>query len=135
MDWKTFIYNIIDSIIWPFALLFLCIYFNKPLMELINRIRSLKHKDTTVEFNENRFLELGSKADFHKKGIIKDRKVDPFDLDGYIEKLEYLPQKTSFAQAGTLLESEIDKLYYDIFKTSEYMAFSKVFVDFPSTFI
>lgn len=124
MDWKTFIHSILDAIIWPSALLFLFMYFRKPITSLISRAKSIKHKDTSVVFGEA-LAERASTADFHDGDATPSTYTEPFDLDKYMEGLNSVSQKSALTQASVLLESEIERLYHDEFKESPHILFSK----------
>lgn len=52
MDWKTFIAELVSSLVWPSVALFSVILLKDKFGELIPRIKKLKHKDTELEFIE-----------------------------------------------------------------------------------
>jgi len=45
-----FVVDIIHYAAWPTVVIFTLIFFSKPLEKLLNRIRKLKHKDSSIDF-------------------------------------------------------------------------------------
>ena len=53
MDWLTFISNIIDSIAWPAAIVFLFYFLRNDLPTIAKYVKKLKYKDLEMEFGES----------------------------------------------------------------------------------
>ncbi len=52
MDWKTFIVEIIEAVIWPAVVVFVLFIFRDTIVTLIPRLERFKHKETEIEFSK-----------------------------------------------------------------------------------
>lgn len=109
MDWKTFITQIIDSLVWPAVIVFVVVLFRDKVTDLLPRLKRLKHKETEIEFAEG-VTELVQERE--AQGI-KDQEAaqsDEYqDQFGFLSRLANISPRSAVLEAFRIVETAAAK--------------------------
>ena len=108
MDWKTFIAQIVDAIIWPSVVVFAIFQLKDKIGELLPRLKKLKHKETEIEFAE-KITELvsESKEESNISFVTKSRETE--DQFEFLLKLADISPRSAVLEAFRYLETASEK--------------------------
>ena len=105
MDWKTFIAEIISSIVWPAVVIFLIYHLKDRLAELLPRLKKLKHKDTELEFSE-KLNELAIETEASREEMpVVEKKPEINEQFNFLMKLSDISPRSAVIESYRVLES------------------------------
>jgi hypothetical protein len=108
LDWKTFIAQIVESVIWPGVIIFAIWLLRDKLGELLPRLKKLKHKETEIEFAE-KITELVSEgAERAQPSIVAKSRESEVQFE-FLMKLSDISPRSAVIEAFRALESASEK--------------------------
>jgi hypothetical protein len=102
MDWKTFIVNIVDAIVWPILIWYFIYEFKDKIIDFIYRIKKVKHKDTEIELFAQEIKELKEKS-----VIDSTPKIEELGENELKEKYDFLLNLANISPRSAIIESFI----------------------------
>jgi len=121
MSWKQFIASVIASLAWSTVVLVLAIVLRSSIVDLIVRLRRIKHKDTELEF-EQQVMKIES--------ALPPSKTRSKALPKSLEELVVVSPRAAVMESWTMVESLFYKKAIDsgaLEATKRRVAFSRAF--------
>jgi hypothetical protein len=106
MDWKTFTIGILEAVNWPIFILIIALSFKTQLERLLDRVSTLSHKDTVLQFSN----ELKSVKKISKNIEIDGQETTEPETFSLTELTEYSPQSAILMAWLQVEKVLIDKL-------------------------
>ncbi len=108
MDWKTFIAQIIDSVIWPGVIVFAIWLLKDKLGELLPRLKKLKHKETEIEFAEKITELVSERSEESQPSVVAESRESEEQFE-FLMKLSDISPRSAVLEAFRTLELASEK--------------------------
>lgn len=104
MDWKDFVAQLVDSLAWPLVALFVFWQLKDRFGELIPRLKTVKHKDTELEFTEL-VTELVAEAKLDDQLLPASEAPNSKDNYDFLVRLAEISPRSAILESFRAVES------------------------------